>query len=117
MSGGKKSDGGKAPLALIPPEAEFEEALVWGFGAEKYGAHNFRKGISYTRILSALRRHTNAIIAGEDRDPESGCLHAAHIRCCSAMLIVFSTRPDLDDRYKPHHKFSRRKQKRGSSKR
>lgn len=116
MNGGKKFDQEKAPLALIPPEAELEEGLVWGFGAKKYGLWNFRDGISYTRILSALRRHTNAIIGGEDRDSETGLLHAAHIRCCAAMLIVFASRPDLDDRYK-RQKLSRKKRAKGSSKR
>lgn len=98
---GQKFDDNKVPLALIPPEAEEEEARVWAAGAAKYGAHNFRGGLSYLRILSALRRHTSAIIRGEDRDPETGCLHAAHIRCCAAMLIVFKDRVDLDDRWKP----------------
>ncbi len=97
---GTKHDQDKAPLALIPPEAEEEEARVWAFGAKKYGLHNFRKGLSYLRILSALRRHTNAIILGEDVDRETGLPHAAHIRCCAAMLIVFKGRADLDDRYK-----------------
>lgn len=113
---GKKYDEGKSQLALIPPEAEEEEAKVWGFGARKYGLHNFRKGLTYLRILSALRRHTNAIIRGEDRDKETGLLHAAHVRCCAAMLIVFQHRIDLDDRYRPQ-KLSIRNRKRGSSSR
>ena len=96
---GKKYDQDKPPLALIPPEAEEEEAKVWQAGVRKYGLHDFRRGLSYLRILSALRRHTNAITRGEDRDPETGFLHAAHIRCCAAMLIVFNGREDLDDRY------------------
>lgn len=90
----------KTPWRLYHQKQSSEEAKVWAFGAKKYGVHNFREGISYLRILSALRRHTNAIIRGEDRDPETGCLHAAHVRCCAAMLIVFHGRQDLDDRYK-----------------
>lgn len=104
MKKGIKYDQEKAPLALIPPEAEEEEARVWQAGAEKYGVHNFRGGLSYLRILSALRRHTNAIICGEDTDPETGCMHAAHIRCCAAMLLVFKNRKDLDDRFVDNHK-------------
>ena len=99
---GVKFDEKKAPLALIPPEAEEEEARVWQAGATKYGLWNWRGGLSYLRILSALLRHTHAIIRGEDKDPETGLLHAAHIRCCAAMLIVFQKeeRKELDDRYK-----------------
>jgi len=37
-----KFDEGKAPLALIPPEALLEIAEVFGFGAEKYGVNNWR---------------------------------------------------------------------------
>lgn len=99
MSEGKKFDALKAPIALVPPEAIVEEAYVWGFGAEKYGLYNFRKGISYVRILSAMLRHTFAIVRGEDRDPETGLLHAAHVRCCAGMLIVLHGRKDLDDRF------------------
>jgi hypothetical protein len=97
---GIKYDELKSPLALIPPEAIEEEANVWGMGAKKYGLYNFRKGIVYTRIISALLRHTFAILKGEDIDPESGYHHAAHIRCCAGMLLVFKNRKDLDDRYK-----------------
>lgn len=103
MSEGKKYDQNKPPMALIPPEAMLEEAKVWGFGAEKYGQYNFRNGISYTRILSALLRHAEAFNGGEDLDPETRLHHAAHIRCCAAMLIVFKDRKDLDDRYARKH--------------
>jgi hypothetical protein len=95
-----KHDGDKPMVALIPPSALLEEAKAWTFGQKKYSPFNWTKGLSYLRILSALLRHTLAIMAGEDYDKESGCLHAAHIRCCAGMLIEFtvSGRKDLDDR-------------------
>lgn len=98
--GARKFDGEKPMLGLIPSAALLEEGKVWTFGAKKYDQWNWTKGIKYVRIISALMRHTAAIAAGEDRDPESGCLHAAHIRCCAAMLIEFTqnNRTDLDDR-------------------
>jgi hypothetical protein len=75
---------------------------VWSFGAKKYQTHNWRKGLTFLRILSALLRHAFAILRGEDRDPETGLLHAAHIRCCAGMLGEFQleNRADLDDRFK-----------------
>jgi hypothetical protein len=97
---GKRFNGGKAPLDLIPARAEIEEAKVWGAGADKYGAHNWRGGMPFSIIIGCLQRHLAAIKAGEDIDRESGALHAAHIRCNAAMLIEFANRPDLDDRYK-----------------
>jgi hypothetical protein len=97
---GKKYDNGKPAMGLIPPLALEAEALVWSFGQGKYDAFNWTKGIKYTRILGAMLRHTTAIMRGEDVDAESGQLHAAHVRCCAAMLIEFSMthRDDLDDR-------------------
>ncbi len=100
---GVKHDEEKPQMALIPAIALEEEAKVWTFGAKKYDTWNWKKGLTYTRILSAMLRHTIAIMKGEDFDKESGCLHAAHIRCGAGMLIDFSlsNRRDLDDRYKP----------------
>jgi len=101
VEGGKKFDTEKPMMALIPAEAEIEEALVWTFGARKYDAYNWTKGITFQRIISAAKRHLNAIQSGEDRDTESGLLHAAHVRCCMAMLIYFTKmgQTDLDDRH------------------
>src|SRR5260221_393357 len=99
---GVKHDQEKPMLALIPPEALEEEGWVWTSGGQKYGMWNWTNGLVYTRIISAMLRHTMAIMRGEDIDPESGRLHAAHIRCCAGMLIKFQkdNRTDLDDRNK-----------------
>lgn len=97
---GIKHDLDKPMIAYVPHTALEEEAWVWTFGAKKYGAWNWKKGLNYTRIISAMLRHTIAIMSGEDYDKESGKLHAAHIRCCAGMLIEFqkTNRLDLDDR-------------------
>jgi hypothetical protein len=97
---GVKYDNEKPMMALIPAAALEEEGHVWTFGGKKYGMWNWKKGLVYTRIISAILRHTIAIMRGEDVDPESGRLHAAHIRCCAGMLIEFhlAGRTDLDDR-------------------
>lgn len=99
---GVKHDRDKPITALLPPVALEEEAWVWTFGARKYGNYNWTKGISYVRIISATLRHLLEIMKGNDVDPESNRLHAAHIRCNMGMLIEFqkSDRTDLDDRSK-----------------
>ena len=103
---GIKHDSEKPMMALIPPTALEQEASVWTFGAAKYDQWNWAKGLRFTRILSALMRHTNALNKGEDLDPESGLHHGAHIRCCAAMLIEFYNegRTDLDDRLRSDFK-------------
>jgi hypothetical protein len=86
---GIKNDADKPKLSLIPRKAQEAEARVWAFGAQKYGRGNYRKGFAWSRALDALLRHATAISGGEFRDPETGEHHAAHIRCCAAMLIYF----------------------------
>lgn len=100
LASGKKYDQDKPMIALIPSSALEEEAKVWTFGANKYGKSQWKNGIKYTRILSALLRHTISLMAKNDLDNESKLHHAAHIRCNAGMLIEFykTNRTDLDDR-------------------
>lgn len=98
---GRKDDTGKLPLDLLDPLALEGLAAVLQFGAIKYASHNWRGGISYSRVLAALLRHTFAILRGEYIDPESGLPHIDHVGCCWMFLSNFmKTRPDLDDLYK-----------------
>jgi hypothetical protein len=97
-----KFDDGKLPLHLLSTEAMNQTAAVLAFGAEKYAAHNWRKGFVWSRPLSATMRHITAFNAGEDKDPESGLSHLAHAACCIMFLLEFEkTHKELDDRYKP----------------
>lgn len=98
---GTKHDTDKLPMHLLSTEALEQVAAVLQFGAQKYAAHNWRKGFVWSRPLSAALRHLLAFNAGEDRDPESGLSHLAHAACCIMFLLEFEkTRPELDDRYK-----------------
>lgn len=98
---GTKYDSGKVPLDLLDPAALEGLAAVLQFGAKKYQAHNWRGGISYSRLLGAMMRHLFAILRGEDVDPESGLPHVDHLGCCWMFLSnMMKTRQDLDDRYK-----------------
>jgi hypothetical protein len=76
-------------------------AEVMTYGKKKYSAHNWRGGLSYSRLLAAALRHIFAYLGGESKDPETGLSHLGHASCCLMMLLEFeTTRPDLDDRYK-----------------
>jgi len=98
---GTKFDGEKIRLDLIPPAATEGIGLVLTFGAKKYAAYNWAKGIHYSRILGAIKRHLLAIEKGEDVDPESGLLHIDHIACNAAFLQTFQ-------RYDKYKKFDDR---------
>jgi hypothetical protein len=97
---GVKYDQGKEPMDLLDPYAMSQLSKVLGFGAQKYAAHNWRKGITKTRLISACLRHTFAYLGGEDTDSETGLSHMAHAMCCCMFLIGLEHRQDLDDRHK-----------------
>lgn len=50
------------------------------------GAHNWRKGFAWTRLIAAAFRHLKAILQCEDIDPESGLPHVDHLMCMVAFL-------------------------------
>ena len=96
---GKKDDGGKARMDLIPPEALFALAAVLGFGASKYAPRNWEKGMSWGRVFAALMRHMWAWWRGEKKDPETGFSHLWHALACISFLVAFEERSTgTDDR-------------------
>lgn len=98
---GIKYDGDKLPMDLLDPLALEGLAAVLAFGAKKYASHNWRGGISWSRLIAALLRHSFAILRGEMVDPESGLPHIDHVGCCWMFASnMMKTRPDLDDLYK-----------------
>ena len=98
---GLKFDNSKPRMELLSPIALMELTKVLDYGAVKYGPHNWRGGIIYTRLLSAMLRHTWAYVGGESKDPETGLSHVAHAMACGMFILEFEvTKPELDDRYK-----------------
>lgn len=101
---GAKLDTGKPRMDLLPASLLLGVAEILTFGAQKYAAHNWRKGINYSRIYSSLQRHLNAWHSGEEFDPETGKSHLWHAGCNIAFLIEYSSNPEkyakFDDRYK-----------------
>jgi hypothetical protein len=98
-----KSDSEKLRMDLIEPLFIEGVAAVLTFGAKKYDEHNWRRGLTYSRLLGAIMRHTNAIAKGEDNDPETGLLHAYHIATSCMFLGYFQEKDfgvDLDNRNK-----------------
>lgn len=99
---GKKNDQGKPSITLIPKDALWGAAQALTFGAAKYGRHNFREGLAYSRLADAAMRHITAYMEGEDNDPESGLCHVDHAMASLAMLRFMTVhRKDMDDRWKP----------------
>tara|TARA_R110000744_G_scaffold21707_4_gene56008 strand:- start:1385 stop:1705 length:321 start_codon:yes stop_codon:yes gene_type:complete len=100
-----KYDTNKTPYALVPISALADVANVLAFGANKYGANNWREdGVTteWSRTYSSIQRHLNSFWDGEDLDPESGLSHLAH--ASTQLMILMSHMADghdhMDDRYK-----------------
>lgn len=89
-----------AEMGAIDPLARMELALVAGFGGRKYERGNYLRGYAWSLCVDALYRHLAAFEAGEDRDPESGLLHAAHVAWHGLALCSFVLREiGTDDRF------------------
>ena len=97
---GAKFDEEKIPLELIPSAALWEMGMVLKYGQKKYGRHNWRKGMAWSRLIGAAMRHLQAFNDGQDRDDESRLSHLGHAMCCLAFLMEYAdSHPELDDRY------------------
>lgn len=84
---------------LIPPEATWLEALVYGEGASKYAERNWEMGYEWGKSIAALERHIQLFKAGEDVDPEFGLPHLAHARWHTGVLLTYAARGlGIDDR-------------------
>lgn len=99
--GGIKNDNGKPKLGLVPKSLIWAVGTILTFGADKYGDHNWRSGLAWSRVYDALLRHLTAWWSGENLDKESGKSHLWHAACELAFLIEYEeAKGGIDDRYK-----------------
>jgi len=83
MTEGKKFDGEKPRLYLLPPKTLVEVGKVLTYGAAKYDEHNWKKLDNLqNRYTGAALRHLFAHMDGEDLDEETNLDHLAHAICC-----------------------------------
>lgn len=97
---GTKFDQEKVDLHVLDPLFVEGTARVSQFGEQKYGRSNWKKGLTQTRIINAIRRHLAQIEKGEDIDDESGFHHAYHI-AWGCQVLAYQHRngqSHLDDR-------------------
>lgn len=106
-SGAMREKANATPYDLVPYQ-EFTDSFsrVAEFGAIKYDAWNWSKGLPRTQLLCSLLRHAFAYLRGEDRDAESGLMHTDHI-LWNATVLVHGVRWGLEDdrRGEPHREY------------
>jgi len=99
LGSGARYNNNKPKLSLIPFSTLADEARVWEYGAKKYAAHNWMRGMDWSIPFECLMRHMAAWQAGEENDQESGLPHLAHAMCNLRMLTLYAkTYPAGDDR-------------------
>lgn len=96
-----KFDGEKVRLDLIPVTPLLAIGKILTYGAKKYAARNWEKGLAWSRCYAAALRHLFAWWSGETNDPETGLNHLDHALCEIMFLREFTeTHTELDDRPK-----------------
>lgn len=117
MSQALRYNEGKTEIGLVPVELIEGVAKVLTYGKNKYtvkdkdgnivstGAQNWRKGMSWSKVIDSLERHLLEFKKGTDVDIESSCLHLEHLACNVAFLLnYYKSHPELDDRWKEPQK-------------
>ena len=96
---GLRFNTNKTKWSLVPQSALIPMVEVLEFGANKYSAFNWMKGLSVTEICESLKRHLDSFMEGQDNDVESTLSHIGHIQCNALFLSwMMQNRRDMDDR-------------------
>ena len=92
--------GSKVPLWLLSPIAKAHWSLAQFVGMVKYGAWNWRTtGVRASVYLSAIERHRDAFLSGEDYCPIDGMHHLGAIMAGCALIMEAQAAGKLvDDR-------------------
>jgi hypothetical protein len=103
--GGERHNKNKPPVHLYPMDTILSISEVFDFGRSKpnpYPERNWERGMPWGWVVSSLLRHIIADWQGEDRDPESGLLHAQHIATNAVMYLAYRLR-DIGEDDRPCH--------------
>ncbi len=73
LGGGLRLNEGKTRYDLLEPWAIEQLAKVFTKGAEKYKAHNWLRGMAWSKMRASLGRHLAAWDKGEDFDFDPNC--------------------------------------------
>jgi len=99
---GIKHDSEKPDLSLIPYEALEEVARALMFGEKTYGRWNWKKGMKFSRLISATMRHIGQFNKGEDNASDTNLSHLAHAICNLMFMLYFikNNNKEFDNRNK-----------------
>lgn len=79
----------KVRMELIPLTPLIEVGRVLTLGADKYGDSKWEDGVKWSKIIGSIFRHFTAVCMGEDKDPDTGCYHLAHVITNALFLLQY----------------------------
>ena len=80
---------------LISPFGLRRLAMTYALGAQRYGEHNWRKGMPFSALLNHILEHLTLYLAGENGED-----HLARAAWgLFAMMEFAETMPEMDDLY------------------
>jgi hypothetical protein len=91
----------KSGVHMIDPKFILGVGDVLTYGANKYAANNWMRGMSWTEAFGGVCRHLLAWFWGKDLDDESGLPHLHHAACGIMFLSYYSRKEQyqqFDDR-------------------
>lgn len=99
----RKITEGKSPLELVPPEFEDYLATILAHGVQRYGLNSWRRGLPYSSLVAAIRRHLRAFMKGEDVDDDGLC----HLDCIAtnALFLSHYLKSDYGRRFDDRQKY------------
>lgn len=100
--GALRYNEGKREWSLVDFESLEPMVEVLEFGAKKYAPHNWKKGLSTTKILESMLRHVFELLQNKDLDEESKLPIIGHVMC-NAMFYAYMVKhkkDEWDDRFK-----------------
>jgi len=95
-------DKSKIPIQLVPPSLINASGRALAHGIDKYAKHNWMRGMAYSDLIGAIKRHVSHFESQEDVDPDSGLHPLDHISACVTFLTYYCEHPNeykqFDDR-------------------
>lgn len=91
----RKNDG-KPKYSLLDLQCLEPCVRALEYGLQKYNKRNgWKKGFPVSELLDSLIRHISQLLAGEEKDKESGLSHICHIQANA--LFLGNIKNNIDD--------------------
>lgn len=96
MNKADRFNEGKLKWSLVDYKALEPLVRVLEYGANKYSADNWKKGLDKKEILESTMRHLIALISDQPLDDESKLEHEGHVLANMMFYSHFNQKREID---------------------